>query len=146
MTKEIEYRRISKKLEWLSIAYLVSLVVFLFMVYHWMGGLIIWISIYFFGIPLMYILLPYLGLLMFMLRSKVRIVLSFLISLTPLYYLIPALQSFPFTVQTTAAGHIDSISVPLTIGILFSACLFFLISMISLWYCLKAYRLKIHIT
>lgn len=143
MTKEIEYRRISKKLEWLSIVYLVSLVVFLFMVYHWMGGLIIWISIYFLGLPLLYVCLPFLGLLMFMRRGKVRIVLSFLTSLTPLYYLIPALQSFPFTVQTTAAGHINSISVPLTIGILLSASIFLLVSIISFWYCLRAYCLKV---
>lgn len=84
--------RLDRRLEWLSLAYFISLIVFLFMVYHWMGGLIIWISIYFFGIPLLYVCLPFLGLLMFMRRSKVRIVLSFLTSLTPLYYLIPALQ------------------------------------------------------
>lgn len=104
MTEQEKYNQIIKKFEWLSLAYLISLIVFLFMVYHWMGGLIIWFSIYFFGIPLIYVLLPFLGLLMFMLKSKVRIVASFLISLTPLSYLIPALESFPFTVQTTAAG------------------------------------------
>ena len=90
-----------------------------------------------------YVLLPFLGLLMFMLKSKVRIVASFLISLTPLSYLIPALESFPFTVQTTAAGHTAPISVPLTVGILLSAFIFFLISMISFWYCLRAYPLKV---
>ncbi len=143
MTEQEKYNQIIKKFEWLSLAYIISLIVFLFMVYHWMGGLIIWFSIYFVGIPLIYVLLPFLGLLMFMLKSKVRIVASFLISLTPLSYMIPALESFPFTVQTTAAGHTVPISVPLTVGILLSAFIFFLISMISFWYCLRAYPLKV---
>ena len=143
MTEQEKYNQIIKKFEWVSLAYLISLIVFLFMVYHWMGGLIIWFSIYFFGIPLIYVLLPFLGLLMFKLGSRVRIVLSFLISLTPLSYLISALQTFPFTVQTTAAGHTAPISVPLTVGILLSAFIFFLISMISFWYCLRAYPLKV---
>lgn len=143
MIENEKYNQIMKKTKWLSLAYLVSLTVFLFMVYRWMGGLIIWISIYFFGIPLIYVLLPFLGLFMFLLRSKVRIVLSFLTSLTPLFYLIPALKSFPFTVQTTAAGQSVPISDPLMVGILLSAFVFFVISMISFWYCLRAYRLKI---
>ncbi|NQN86334.1 hypothetical protein HO997_00140 [Streptococcus suis] len=143
MGEKEEDNQLEKRLEWLSLAYLISLIGFLFMVYNWMGGFIIWISIYFLGLPLLYVCLPFLGLLMFMRRGKVRIVLSFLTSLTPLYYLIPALQSFPFTVQTTAAGHIDSISVPLTIGILLSASIFLLVSIISFWYCLRAYCLKV---
>lgn len=86
MGEKEEDNQLEKRLEWLSLAYLISLIGFLFMVYNWMGGLIIWISIYFLGLPLLYVCLPFLGLLMFMRRGKVRIVLSFLTSLTPLYY------------------------------------------------------------
>lgn len=124
----------------LSSAYVISCLLFLTCVFLWVGGLLIWMSIYLFGLPLLFMITPFFGLGMFRLRGRVQILIYFLMSLTPLLYLLPALSTFPFTVQTDAAGHTAPISVCLTIAIIVSASFFLLTSVSSFLYCQKVYR------
>lgn len=127
----------NKLSKYLFVAHLCSCLLYLWFAFQWFGGLLIWMSIYLFGIPMLLFLLPLLGLMMFALKSRLGICLSFIVSLTPLYYFLPALENFPFKVQITAAGHMSDTSLALSWAILLSAILFFGILTISFIYCLK---------
>lgn len=138
-----EIVREDKILEILSTAYILSCLLMLTCVYHWVGNLLLWLSIYLFGLPLLLFILPVFGLYMFGRKGSIRIGIGFLFSLTPIVYLLPAASNFPFTVQTDAAGHKTTISVGLTLAILLSTFLFLVISTISFYYCQKSYRNKL---
>lgn len=124
----------------LALMYLITCLLFLACVYCWIGNLLIWISIYLFGIPFLLFCLPLCGLFMFKAKGQIGILFSFLTSLTPAFYLIPALQNFPFLIQTDAAGHTVAISAVLSLVILLSAVLFLMISVISFLECIKSFQ------
>ena len=142
-TQKFEEREKQNKfLNILAGLYLVTCFIFLRFVFNWMGGLVMWMSIYLFGLPLIFIGFPYVGLVMFGVKSMRRILFGFLASLTPLLYLLPAFTTFPLQVQTDAAGNMATISPALSMAIVISALLFFSMSTVSFYYCRKVYQMR----
>lgn len=131
-----------KRLIMLRIAYVSLLILLLSLVWAWMGSVILFLSIFSFGIPLIFIALPIAGLMMFNLKSNKAIFWGFICSLTPFVYLLPSAGYFPLERVSDSAGHVEQVSSGLSIAILLTSVAFFVVSTMSFFYCRSAYELK----
>ncbi len=121
--------------------YIISCALELFCVWTWNGGMILFVSIFLFGLPLIFVLLPILGAYMFKAKRGWSILLSYLCSLTALPFLITACRSFPLRRMIDARPHYERLSITFSVATVVSLAFFLIIATVSMVYCLKTYQL-----
>lgn len=106
----------------------------------WIGGTILFISLFTFGIPLFLMLLPALGGYMFKAKSWWSVLLSYLCSLTVLPALIAACQDFPLKRMVDEAPHYETLSATFSVIAVVTFSLFLIVATLSMIYCLGTYK------
>ncbi|MCU9533774.1 hypothetical protein [Streptococcus sp. CSL10205-OR2] len=136
----------TKKNNWIMwifmLVYLLLFLFFIVQVYLWNGVTILYLSIFTFGLPLVYMLLPLLGLRMFKLKSKKSIYLSFIFSLSPLPYLFLTLKALPFQNLGSSGDSFVKVAYEQAVVVIFALTLFIITSIVSLFFCLERFEKK----
>ncbi|EHJ52601.1 hypothetical protein [Streptococcus macacae] len=101
--------------------------------YSWDGGTIIFISIFTFGLPLLYYGFPFLSIIM-LTNNKLTISIGYLSSLTAIFYLIFALSNFPLKQITDEAGHTATLTYWHSFSVILSIIVFLLIATLLFLY------------
>lgn len=116
----------------LELSYIISYCFFLWSSYQWEGGIFLFISIFTFGIPLIFVLLPFLGLNMFHTEKSSRLSLWYGISLSfPSLVLFFCVVSQPLYQTLDENGGKILLPFWVTVAVIGSSLLFLTISTIS---------------
>lgn len=133
-----------KKNQWcrnlLASLYIITCILALLCFCFWIGGMILFISLFTFGIPLFLMLLPALGGYMFKAKRWWSVLMSYLCSLTALPVLVAACQDFPLKRMTDEAGHSETLSVTFSVIAVISFIVFLIVATLSMIYCLDTYK------
>ncbi|MGT2928779.1 hypothetical protein ACVR1G_00745 [Streptococcus dentasini] len=117
----------------LSSFFMLSYVWLLICLYSWNGSIVMFISIFTFGLPLLLYGFPFLSIVMLG-NKKHTVIVGYLSSLTSIFYLVFALVHYPLKKVTDEAGNEMTLSAWHSFTVITSIIIFLIMSTLLLYY------------